>query len=221
MVFLGVVFVMQRVYSIDNKKFNLNPTRILRDHQFYRLFTSAVLHRNIQHIGLNLLSVYSSAGLERELGPHKFLMTTLISLIFTPLIYCVLANIYNSVMEEPIKSTKGWSGVIFHWTARECMMDPNSTISLFDVGQVPSAYYPWALMAILQMMDARSSWLLHTTGILTGSAQFYLEEILSDWKDRSLKRELESTPLVQSPPSVDPTAVREARLERLDNGKQD
>lgn len=208
MVLACIVFVVQCVYEVDNKRFNLNPKRILGSHQFYRLVTSAWLHRNYQHLGMNLLSAYCTGPtLERMLGSRKLLETTIFSVLLTPLLYVILAPHVNSLAQVPLKSTKGLSGIMFHWIVIECHLDSKSDASLFGMVNVPSAWYPWVLTGVLYSMDPRSSWLIHVSGILTGILQCYLWSFIEKKLDRSTDG------------SMNPASVREARLRRFEGSK--
>jgi membrane associated rhomboid family serine protease len=207
MILACIVFVIQCVYEVNNKRFNLNPERILRSHQFYRLVSSSWLHRNYQHLGMNLLSAYCTGpALERKLGSRKLVETTLFSVLLTPLLYVILAPLYNSLAQVPLKSTKGLSGIMFHWIAIECHLDSKSDASLFGMVNVPSAWYPWVLTGVLYSVDPRSSWLIHVSGILTGILQCYL------WP---AKNKLDGS----TDQKMDPASVREARLRRFEESK--
>lgn len=208
MVLACMVFIVQCVWDVNNKRYNLNPKRILGSNQYYRLVTSAWLHRNYQHFGMNLLSAYCTGpALENGLGSRKLLGTTLFSVMLTPLLYVMLATLYNSLAQVPLKSTKGLSGVMFHWIVIECHLDPQSNVSLLGVVKVPSAWYPWALTGVLYAMDPRSSWLIHISGILTGMLQCYL------WPAE--------TKIEGSFSSMDPASVREARLRKFEENNKE
>jgi membrane associated rhomboid family serine protease len=207
MVLTCIVFIAQCVWDVNNKRYNLNPKRILGSHQYYRLITSAWLHRNYQHLAMNLLSAYCTGPtLENDLGSRKLLGTTLFSVMLTPLLYVILATLYNSLAQVPLKSTKGLSGVMFHWITIECHLDPESNVSLFGIAKVPSAWYPWALTGVLYAMDPRSSWLIHVSGILTGMLQCYL------WPAK--------TKIEGSLNSMDLASMREARLRKFQENKK-
>jgi membrane associated rhomboid family serine protease len=54
-------------------------TGILRDKEFYRLFTAMFLHANLAHLALNMLSLYSiGASVERYFGHLRFILIYLL-----------------------------------------------------------------------------------------------------------------------------------------------
>ena len=65
----------------------------------------------------------------------------------------------------------GFSGVIFHLSVLQSDLIQNSTRSLFGLINVPAAFYPWALLATLQVLMPNLSFVGHLAGILVGTLQ--------------------------------------------------
>ena len=220
MVLLCIVFfILQCLYHVKHKPWNLRATRVLQHGEYYRLVTSAWMHRNCQHLAMNLIGTYlTGSELERDYGWRYLMKTTLFSMLSTPMMYVVLAHFHDAIAAEPFKATKGLSGVLFHWTTLQCYRNQGSKYDLFFV-QVPAAWYPWALTAMLAAMDSRSSWLLHSCGILTGMLQYYIESKLSPINNTNMVEEGvegESASTLTKSKAVDPASLREARLRKFE-----
>lgn len=84
----------------------LAPVTITKDHQYYRIFTSAFLHGSIIHIGVNMLSLYwLGRFIEAALGPARMLAVYVGSLVG--------AGISIILFSPPDAATLGASGAIF------------------------------------------------------------------------------------------------------------
>ena len=84
----------------------LVPQRVLENHEWWRIVTSAFLHGSIFHIGLNMLSLYwLGRFIEAVLGPGRMLLIYMVSLIVSG-----LTIVYFSAYTVP---TLGASGAIF------------------------------------------------------------------------------------------------------------
>lgn len=89
---------------IDN--YLLSPNDVLVNHQYYRILTSAFLHGNIAHIGLNMLSLYwLGRFIEVALGSWRMLFVYMVAL--------VASGISVVLFSPPNAETLGASGAIF------------------------------------------------------------------------------------------------------------
>ena len=210
LIILCSVYLAQCVCHLKIKRYNIRADRVLFEHQYYRILSSSLLHRNLRHFGLNLWNAYySGTELEQNLGSRKFMLTTALSMVFTPVTYVLLALVHDTVLPDASlvqRATKGFSGVIFHWSQLECYLYPNQNMNVF-FWKVPALWYPWVMTLLLAALDPRSSWLMHTSGILTGLIQGYL----CGWRKES-NGETEDPP---PPKEVDPKSLRAARLKRF------
>ena len=84
----------------------LAPIQVTRDHEWWRIFTSAFLHGGLLHITLNMLSLYVLGRfVETMMGSARMLLVYMISLVAAG-----LGVIYFS---DPNSPTLGASGAIF------------------------------------------------------------------------------------------------------------
>jgi membrane associated rhomboid family serine protease len=84
----------------------LAPAQVLANHQYYRIFTSAFLHGNLIHIGVNMLSLYwLGRFIEMVLRPVRTLIVYFISL--------AVAGLSVVYFSPPNAATLGASGAIF------------------------------------------------------------------------------------------------------------
>ncbi len=84
----------------------LAPITITRDHQYYRILTSAFLHGSIIHIGVNMLSLYwLGRFIEVALGSARMLVVYVGSLVG--------AGLAIILFSPPDAATLGASGAIF------------------------------------------------------------------------------------------------------------
>jgi len=215
-----VFFVLQCFYGIKHKPYNLRPKRILQYGEYYRLFTSSVMHRNCQHLGMNLLgSFFTGSELERDYGRFYLFMTTVLSMVATPVLYVVLAHVHDSYAETPFKPCKGFSSIFFHWMTLDCLHNRGSTYNLLEMIPIPALWYPWALTAMLAALYPRSCWLMHICGILTGALQYYIERIVwfpSDTLKETGERDGVGGSSSFTCEAMDPASVREARLRKFE-----
>ena len=138
------------------QNFTLNPRLIIYAHEYYRLITSTMFHSGIMHLGMNMLSTLSIAGaLETRFGSVPLGLSILISILSTSLLHVFVTYAYYKLSDDAsliYGSSVGFSGVIFHLAVLEASTSPpNSTRSLFGFAQIPTAYYPVALLIALQV----------------------------------------------------------------------
>lgn len=84
----------------------LAPVQITVGHEYYRMITSAFIHYDLAHIGLNMLSLYwLGRFVEAGLGPWRMLLLYFISLI--------AASTAVVLFSPPDAATLGASGAIY------------------------------------------------------------------------------------------------------------
>lgn len=84
----------------------LYPAAVLQDGQWWRIFSSAFLHANLLHIGVNMLSLwFLGRFIEYAVGPWRMLFIYVVSLVAAG-----LGVVYFSA---PTAATLGASGAIF------------------------------------------------------------------------------------------------------------
>ena len=89
---------------IDN--WLLVPLFVTRDHEYYRIFTSAFLHGSIFHIAVNMFSLYwLGRFIEAVVNPVRMLVIYLVSL--------VASGAAVVLFSPPLAATLGASGAIY------------------------------------------------------------------------------------------------------------
>ena len=154
----------------------LNPSRILRRWQFYRLVTGALFHANMMHILMNTTSTMAIGGmLERRIGTLMTIFTIAWGTILTSSTYVLVSWLMYVVFGDEglmLRNCVGFSGVIFQLSVLESNLGPEDrTRSVFGMVEVSSRAYPWALLLALQFIMPQASFLGHLAGILIGTMQ--------------------------------------------------
>lgn len=143
------VFALQVLLELNLHHYTMCPRSVLHLHEYYRIFTSAVFHANLMHVGMNVMSTAAlGAALERRLGSLRFFVTTLWSILFTSIVYLSIACLWSSLTGKDDlmnQHSVGFSGVLFHYVVLECRLLGDGSRSIFGFVQVPAALYPWAL----------------------------------------------------------------------------
>lgn len=228
LIFLHIA--LQNNDAWTHKKINLRANRIIEKRQYWRLFTHALFHKNNQHLGINLLGLYQIGGdLERKVGTRNLLVTTIWTIGLSSIFYiaatCTLALACRD-QEWYDAAVKGFSGVLFHWTAILCHLDEGGLwgLDFFEGIRIPAPYYPWASALILFMVDPENEggFLIHVIGILLGTLHVhkYMTWILPAAKteERTTSKNDEKTnsstnKAIDS--AMDAQKLREARLKRF------
>ena len=78
---------------------------------------------------------------------------------FCVLWWALLRLRYNSV---------GFSGVLFSLAVQESYLAGTTSRSLFGMVNVPSKYYPWAMLVVMQVLMPNVSFVGHLCGLLIG-----------------------------------------------------
>ena len=153
--------------------YTLNPRSVIILQEFYRLYTSAVLHGSVMHIAMNMMSTYYlSSQLESVYGSAFFLTTIFTLTLINSLLYTITAYVafiagFTDLMNS---HAVGYSGTIFALLVLSVSRTEEGATnrSLFGVVSVPSKLYPWALLLVLQVVMPNISFMGHLGGILVG-----------------------------------------------------
>ena len=171
-----ILFLFQNALSWPLHNLTLCPRLVLRNHEFYRVFTSALFHGSVMHIGMNMISAGALLPtVENKLGSLRLSLTICLSILLTSTIYIAIAVLlvllgYPGLMNQ---HSVGFSGVLFHISVIECNLGLHQSRSIFGLVTVPSFAYPWILLIILQFIVPNLSFTGHLAGILLGSAQVH------------------------------------------------
>lgn len=156
--------------------FTLSAALVIYAHQFYRIVTAAFFHGGLMHIGMNMMSMLATgASLERSVGTVQLLFTVLWQTLLTGA-FCVGASWFLSMvllddMSYIKQQSVGFSGVLFALVVVDIHKSDVPTRSVMGFVSVPSRWYPWALLVLLQLMIPNVSFLGHFAGIMLGTWQ--------------------------------------------------
>lgn len=136
------------------------------------------------HIAMNMMSMVAIGGsLEKHMGTLSMAVTILHSIIWTSVLYTVIAWMAFAVFDYEklwFQHSVGFSGVLFHLSVLECHMGPLQPRNLFGIVSVSPQWYPWVLWIVLQFILPNLSFLGHLSGIVVGTLHLhgYLDWIL-------------------------------------------
>lgn len=149
-------------------------------HFLFTLLASSYFHLSFFHIFWNMsVWVYYGGVYERKWGSAKFALNIFISGLLSNLIHVLLAGVISYIPFQPefIYNTfvrtcsVGISGVLFFLISLDCFdpeLPPNSGQQIFGLMPVPKKYYPWIMLALMQLMVKNVSFLGHLGGLLLG-----------------------------------------------------
>ncbi len=116
------------------------PHKILNDGEYYRLFSSGLIHGDIMHLGFNMFSLYSFAShLEKAKGVYPLLFIYIISILGGSL----LSLFFNR--KTPNYRALGASGGVCGIIFSSIFILPNIRISIFPI---PISIPAWAFIII-------------------------------------------------------------------------
>ena len=160
-------------FNTDVADFAMCPAAAVFDLELYRLVTSAFVHLNILHIGMNMMTLFSmGTSLEGIFGSLHFFFLVLVYVLFCGLLYVLLAVLELAVWSPSgfAGCAAGFSGVLFALAVDESSLSTTPTRSVFGLFTVPTKLYPWALMLSISLFVPGVSFMGHLAGILVGGA---------------------------------------------------
>lgn len=211
-----ICFAISTVSSVQLSSFTIAALPVIYESQWYRLITSAFLHANFMHImmnmfsfyymGMSLVSFHDTPACERLLtqlqeryfGSCLFLLQLIVFVISAGLLYVATCFVLAFYVSHDLSwlnyHSVGFSGVLFALATQESFIAPSDTRSIFGFIQVPTRWYPWALlialqvccclyvpinltMPVLQILMPNVSFLGHLCGLLMGLA--YMTRLLT------------------------------------------
>lgn len=145
--------------------------------ELYRLFISPFAHASILHLFFNCLFLHQvGPQLERLMGSFRFYCATVyffIVCIFVEFLCLFLID------QLPIASGRassscslGFSGILFAYLVVHSQLSEYPTYSVYGCFDVPTKYYPLALLILFQLIGSNVSFLGHMAGMVGG--YFYL-----------------------------------------------
>jgi membrane associated rhomboid family serine protease len=165
-------FISWKAFSNLNilEQYMFTPTRILRNKEYHRLMTSALIHGSWIHLLFNMFSFYSFGGLiEQAYSPYVLLFIYLSSILGGSLLSLVLHR--NNVAYRALGASGGVCGVIF----ASIFLVPGGSVYIFPI-PVPIPSWLFAILFILFSFYGMRKQLgnighdAHLGGALTGLA---------------------------------------------------
>lgn len=164
-----VQFAMLDARSV--RQYTLCPARVLFFGEYYRVVTSAFLHGGALHLGMNMLATATIGhGLECRLGTARLGLFLVWTTLLAGSIHCGIAWLAGPFYLA--QHSLGFSGVIFAMVVSEAWRS-NSSRSLFGLVDVPSRFYPLAMLVAMQVAVPNISFLGHLAGLLVGALEYY------------------------------------------------
>lgn len=174
---LGLLFINIGVHAFifltswPVNDFSFIPFLILKEGQYYRIVTSAFVHGGMFHIAMNMMSLVALGGaLEPAYGSIRFLWISLLAIFLAGGI--AFAFLYLcSVLINPsylFTNSVGYSGVLFSYAVIEAFHSAEASRSVFGIFSVPTKWYPFILLLILQFILPNISFSGHLGGLLAG-----------------------------------------------------
>eukprot|EP00898_Chlorokybus_atmophyticus_P001093 jgi/Chlat1/1985/Chrsp158S08703 len=161
------VYVVCLLAGIDDFSY---PVAMVQNLQVYRSLLSPFFHSGLLHLAFNMLAfVPMGSALERQMGSIGLAHAVGTVATLGSGIHAVVgvgagyAGVWPGLAYE---CAVGFSGVLFGLIVLELRLSPDSHRSLFGFFSIPSAYYPWALLILFQLLMSRVSLLGHLCGLL-------------------------------------------------------
>jgi membrane associated rhomboid family serine protease len=180
---LTIEIVFHWIFHVPDQRISLSPAKVIYKFQWYRLMTGSLFHLGLFHLLTNMLSAISLGTIvEGRYGTIRQGMNTLLVILYTSLMFLVLAVLFSStgfIKNMMHRDAVGFSSVLFHFLVMECHLSNNDSFSI-PTGAgggrgitIPSTLVPWILLLVLQLVLPRASFWGHVAGILTGTLQVY------------------------------------------------
>jgi rhomboid domain-containing protein 1 len=168
------IYAAQFFGFVPVAQFSISAERVLFAGEAWRMLSAAFLHGGVWHIAFNMMSLYSlGPSLEPLWGSLLFaLMLGAITLLAGALYVALSAALWAATGDPSwlAVSAVGFSGVLFALAVLQSTYCADGERSVFGLVAVPARYYPWVLMAVIQVMLPGVSLLGHLAGILVGWA---------------------------------------------------
>ncbi len=117
-------------------KFILNPYDTVRNKEYYRMFTSGLIHGNTTHLAVNMLTFYFFAFyLEMIIGHWQFAVLYIVSLFLSDITTLIKHK------DNPSYNALGASGAVSALLLSMVMCNPSMTLLLFFVIPMPAWFF--------------------------------------------------------------------------------
>lgn len=165
LIFNVSVHIVLFLTSFPIHQLAISAASILKNFEFYRIFSAAFVHGGILHIGMNMMSLMQlGSSLETQFGTMQFFFLTIWTVLISNLLYVLV----DGFIFRSNASAVGFSGVLFTYALLESYHTTVPTRSIFGFFNVPSKLYPWVLLVAISVIMPGVSFLGHLCGILVG-----------------------------------------------------
>jgi len=167
------LYLCSLLFGSFNPEVCLVSFLVVNQYQVWRIFSSAWFHMGILHILLNMMSFLPlGSSLEKTLGTIRYAYLILLVSILNSFIHIFISYLlfYNPFYSTSFiyECSVGFSGVIFTLLVINLHSSTEQTRSLFGIIKVPSSFYAWVLLVVLQLIMPGVSFLGHLSGIISG-----------------------------------------------------
>ncbi|OHT12599.1 Clan S-, family S54, Rhomboid-like serine peptidase [Tritrichomonas foetus] len=157
------------------RRFVLVPALVIHG-QIWRLFISQYLHSGILHLAMNMMSFTQlGVSLENRIGTLSFFYHIFIFGFLSALLHTFIAW-FMYVGGEPshfMTGSIGFSGVLFTLVVIDNSLSGPGYRSLFGLVLIPSQFYPFALLFVMQLLLRNVSFLGHLSGLIIGYLYYF------------------------------------------------
>eukprot|EP00300_Choanocystis_sp_HF-7_P026072 c28649_g1_i1.p1 GENE.c28649_g1_i1~~c28649_g1_i1.p1 ORF type:complete len:327 (-),score=-20.42 c28649_g1_i1:20-1000(-) len=171
-IFMTAIYVGGLLFGNNYATVCFFPYFIINNWEIYRMFTSVVFHGGILHILFNMMA-YKPMGcqLETLIGSVAYLYLIFLFTVVSGLLNLFISLVSLYIFSYPnfyIQCGIGFSGIIFGLIVIQTYLSNAETQSIFGFFNVPSQFYPWALLIIFQIIMPGVSFIGHLSGMLVG-----------------------------------------------------
>ncbi len=178
--------------AIDPVAVAFSFEKIVTEGEWSRLFTSALSHFDLMHLGFNAMTLYQLGPLEEEFGSARYAYLSFALVLLTGCICLAMSHyMIHRMGREDVRHqlSVGYSCVLFAWVTVAALnmnkfcpiiFAPNvcfNTLYIPVIG-LPFNIGPVVLLVITKVIIPRSSFMGHLSGIVAG---FPLAWHLLDW----------------------------------------
>lgn len=150
----------------------LEPHAVVSHWQLLRLFIYPFIHVQFFHILLNMIAwMFLARDFEHTIGTLPSIYT--IAILFTP-VNAVMQTLASLLVDTVFSSTYastcsiGMSGVLFTLLVINLHTSGTTHTSLFGLISIPVRWYPFILIALIQLLFPNVSMLGHLSGVASG-----------------------------------------------------
>lgn len=158
------------------RAFGLHKQSVVKAGQWHRLWTHALVHVNLAHLGFNMYTFQSFGSvLETRLGKSKYAFTLLAGILMSSIIDISLGLLMDMLLKGSRNVIScGFSGVIFHLIVIEYLTrNKYDSVSIRDIARK-------FVKMLLMNHSPGASFVGHLSGVLSGVVQVLAMNLWND-----------------------------------------